>query len=485
MSPVTRRRATTLGVIGLALAALVIGVLSIGASDDAERQEAFPHEAHAGLFVFCTGCHEGVPYEDRTAFYPDPALCNQCHDGVDLPTVVWSPPSALEPDPVVFSHAAHDAHEPLDCQRCHTPAGEPRMTVRTQVEVARCFTCHAHEAANHYVDADCATCHVPAAETPMGGRWLAELPYPADHVTGDFLRVTHGQMAGAEPFRCATCHTQERCTSCHVDAAHLPQIAAIPPAPPGLDLPRYAAHYFTPPSHEVPNFIETHGNIASFQACATCHTRNDCAACHTAELPAVAVELPRAQDVRAPGVLLAAQLPPSHMLASFIERHGPMAAASPGTCTSCHTRTFCADCHEASMVESQLPHRLAGPQFHPPNYQARHSAEAYNRRLECSSCHNTAAFCRDCHQEAGFQAVGRLDAGFHDAEPLWLLRHGQPARYALESCATCHVQLDCLQCHSVLGAFRVNPHGSGFDARRAWDRNPAICFACHIDQPVF
>jgi hypothetical protein len=225
--------------------------------------------------------------------------------------------------------------------------------------------------------------------------------------------------------------------------------------------------------------------MASFQACATCHTRNDCAACHQAEMPAVASALPRAQDVRAPGVLLEPRVPPSHLLASFIERHGPMAAASPGTCTSCHTRTFCADCHEASLVQAQLPQGLAGPRFHPPNYQARHSAEAYSRRLECSSCHNTAAFCRDCHQEAGFQAVGRLGMGFHDAEPLLLLRHGQPARYALESCATCHVQSDCIQCHSVIGSFRVNPHGRGFDARRAWERNPAICFACHIDTPVF
>jgi hypothetical protein len=483
MTSETRKRTITLGLIAVALAVIALGVVSMSATG---RQDTpFPHEAHAGLFVFCIGCHEGVPYEDRTAFYPDPALCHQCHDGVDLPTVVWTPPSATEPEPIIFSHVRHDQFEPLACEECHTAAGQPRMAVDQQVVVQRCFSCHAHAAADHYVDADCSTCHMPAAETPMGGRWLAALPYPADHVTGDFLRATHGQLAGAEPARCSTCHTQERCTSCHVDAAQVPQIAAIPPASPGLELPRYAAHYFTPPSHEVPGFLENHGRAASFQACATCHTRNDCAACHTGEMPASALALPRAQDVRAPGVLLEPRIPPSHMLASFIERHGPIAAASPSVCTSCHTRTFCSDCHEASMVRVQLPHQIAGPQFHPPNYQARHSAEAYNRRLECSSCHDTAAFCRDCHQEAGFQAVGRLDVGFHDAEPVWLLRHGQPARHALESCATCHVQTDCLQCHSQLGAFRVSPHGRDFDARRAWQRNPSICFACHIDTPVF
>lgn len=478
------KRTLGLGAAAMVASGLALAMFSLSATGR-EEQQAFPHEAHAGLFVFCTGCHEGVPYEDRATFYPDPALCVQCHDGVDLARVDWTPPPADDPDPVVFSHQQHDAITELACERCHTQAGEPRMAIHQEVVEARCFTCHGHAAEDHYVDADCATCHTPAAETPMGGRWLAALPYPADHLTGDFLREAHGALADAEPARCATCHTQERCTSCHVNADHVPQIATIPPAPGDLELPRFAAHYFTPPSHLVPGFLENHGDIASFQACATCHTRNDCAVCHTAELPASAVALPRARDVRAPGVLLEPSLPPSHLLASFIERHGPMAAADPGVCTTCHTRTFCSDCHEASLVRVQLPQQIAGPRFHPPNYQARHSAEAYNRRLECAACHNTAAFCRDCHQEAGFQAVGRLGMGFHDAEPVWLLRHGQPARQALESCASCHVQSDCLQCHSQLGAFRVNPHGRDFDARRAWNRNPAICFACHVSAPVF
>jgi hypothetical protein len=337
MKGVSMKRAMALGVLGTVLTVLALGILTRPAGG--RQDEPFPHEAHAGLFVFCTGCHEGVPYEDRAAFYPDPALCAECHDGVELPRVTWTPPSATESDPVDFSHEAHDMFETLACERCHTAEGEPRMAVRQQVVEARCFTCHAHAADNHYVDADCTTCHMPASETPMGGRWLATLPYPADHVTGDFLRETHGELSGAEPARCATCHTQERCTSCHVDAAHVPQIAAIPPASPGLELPRFAAHYFTPPSHLVPNFLENHGDISSFQACATCHTRNDCAACHVADMPASALALPRAQDVRAPGVLLEPSLPPSHLLASFIERHGTIASANPSVCTTCHTRT--------------------------------------------------------------------------------------------------------------------------------------------------
>ncbi|HEX6589857.1 MAG TPA: cytochrome c3 family protein, partial [Longimicrobiales bacterium] len=79
---------------------------------------------------------------------------------------------------------------------------------------------------------------------------------------------------------------------------------------------------------------------------------------------------------------------------------------------------------------------------------------------------------------------GRLGSGFHDAQPLWLLRHGQAARQTLESCTTCHEQRDCMQCHSQTGSFQINPHGPDFDAERARDRNSRICFACHVADPI-
>ncbi|HUH12594.1 MAG TPA: hypothetical protein VMK65_05770, partial [Longimicrobiales bacterium] len=103
--------------------------------------------------------------------------------------------------------------------------------------------------------------------------------------------------------------------------------------------------------------------------------------------------------------------------------------------------------------------------------------------LECSNCHDTQAFCRACHTQAGMTSTGRLGSGFHDAEPLWLLRHGQGARQGLESCASCHAQRDCMQCHSELGAFRISPHGKDFDPERFRGRNQQICFACHITDP--
>ena len=478
-----------LGAVVLGVALVASGALAVGLRGGQEQQ-VFPHQQHERLFPFCTGCHQGVPDGDRAAFYPEPDLCSRCHNGERLDSVRWQPPTADEPEPIRFEHPRHiaavdAAGDPaLECQSCHVAEGGTAMEVTQELVLQQCLSCHGHAAQEHLVDAPCQTCHGPAAETPMGGAWLASLPYPPDHVSGEFLPELHGELAGSNPARCATCHVQERCTSCHVNADAVPAIATIPPASEGLELPRFSAHYFIPPSHEAPGFLDDHGGIASVESCSTCHTQTDCAACHTGERPAVVAALPEAGTVRAPGVLLEARAPSSHTRASFALDHGALASADPSSCTSCHTHETCSDCHEAAAVQIQLPQELAGPRFHPDNFMARHASEAYGRRLECSSCHNTAAFCRDCHQEAGFGSEDRLGAGFHDAEPNWLLRHGQPARQALESCATCHQQTDCLQCHSAVGSFRVSPHGADFDPRRAQEKNPAICYACHIEDPI-
>ncbi len=460
---------------------LVLAGLGWAVTLQGGAQQTFPHQAHTGLFPFCTGCHVGVPDGDTEAFYPEPELCSRCHDGVQQDSVMWTPPEPGAPSPIQFAHEAHPA---LDCSMCHIPSGGGPMDVQGRQVVSQCMMCHGGSGGNHFVSANCQTCHPPAAETEMGGEWLAMLPYPEDHLAADFLPEGHGQLASEGTARCATCHVQERCTSCHVNAAAVAAIDSIPAAPPSLQVPRYAAHYVAPPSHAGPDFLDSHGAAASVEACATCHTQNDCATCHMAEMPGPVAAMPRAEDVRAPGVLLEPKPPSSHTVASFTTEHGALAAADASSCASCHTRTFCSDCHDASAVAVALPTAIAGGAFHPPNFMARHASEAYGRRLECSNCHNTGAFCRECHEQAGFQSEGRLGPGFHDAEPMWLLRHGLPARQALESCATCHTQTDCLQCHSTLGAFKVSPHGSDFDPESAWEKNPAICFACHVDDPI-
>ncbi len=490
--------------IALPVIVLVLGPAALALR--AARKDGFPHARHDGLFPVCTGCHQGVPAGDVPAFFPEPVLCAECHDGVEVKRVEWSGPERAATN-LSFSHPKHDAAteasgDVTECVTCHTPAGAGRMEVRHAV-VEQCLDCHAHEAEVHQVDAECTTCHVPLAETRFATSRIANLPRPDTHADEGFLARLHGELAREEPSRCAVCHTRETCSACHVNAATSEAIATVPAAGSRLQLPPLEARYFEPASHERPDFPERHGRLAGDDAaaCATCHTRESCTTCHGGELPRAVTALPGRAPTVAPGVTTRRRPPASHEAPFYAREHGTVASAEAPSCTNCHTRLFCEDCHSAppagrsgapgSALEPTTRRPTAGrrtppgrTEFHPADFLARHASTAYGRTLECSNCHDTRVFCRDCHQQSGFRASGRLNAGFHDADPFWLLRHPQAARQGLESCASCHAQRDCMQCHSEMGAFRINPHGPDFDSRRAADRNAVICSACHLSDPL-
>lgn len=470
-------KARTLAGVGaaLAVAATVFGSAFVGAT----RQEAsFPHDLHRGLFPLCTGCHEGVPAGDASAFYPTPQTCAGCHDGTALDPVEWKAPSPRL-DNVRFDHKVHASYlddfgdPPQSCQSCHVPEGRNRMAVSARIQLGTCWGCHAHEAEDHQVDAKCSTCHVTLAESGFPRTRIEALDVPADHEPASFLAGGHGTAAGASVSRCATCHTADRCVACHVDAQR-PEIAALAFAPEGMDLPPARAHYNVPADHESKSWFSAHGSSASRAACATCHTTEDCRACHITPVPGQVAALPARADVVAPGVGVMARAPESHESFFFLDAHSALAAGDAGSCATCHVESFCVECHDAPV----------GAGYHPAGFVSRHAAEAFGRETECSSCHDTQAFCRTCHTQVGLASTGRLGPGYHEGGSVWLLRHGQAARQNLESCTTCHKQNDCTQCHGVLGAFKISPHTRDFDARRAWEQNPRACFACHIKNPL-
>jgi len=74
---------------------------------------------------------------------------------------------------------------------------------------------------------------------------------------------------------------------------------------------------------------------------------------------------------------------------------------------------------------------------------------------------------------------GQLRAGYHDFNIFFSAGRGQAARQRLETCVGCHVEKDCLTCHSALGGRHINPHGPAFDAAREIKKNPQMCTACH------
>jgi hypothetical protein len=497
-------------------AAFTLG-LTVAIGLAARSHEDFPHEAHTGLFPLCTGCHVGIATGDPLETYPEPGTCRSCHDGVRADPVDWTGPAARL-SVVRFDHLQHaslvaGAWEPaLDCADCHTAPDAPRMRAEPPI-AERCLSCHAHPAREHFGDAECLLCHAPLAEGGLVPR-LARLPLPESHQLPDFLAAQHGRLAAASIESCATCHTREQCMHCHLVA---PREAALMPAAGGrFTPPPIAARYSLPESHLDPQWPLLHGDVAADQTCSTCHTRESCTTCHRPPIPAVITALPARGAATAPGVFVLRRTPESHASPFFRTQHGALASARPQTCATCHERReLCSACHDpvgvapAAELPDAHPLRTAavapretrlepGPRasagrmqpartargFHPPDYLMRHAAEAFGRRLDCTSCHSTPLFCRDCHTNAGIGTTGRLGPGYHDAQPVWLLRHGQAARQTLESCTSCHTQRDCMQCHSQLGAFRVSPHGPGFDARRAHRTNPQVCRACHLTDPL-
>ncbi|HSJ08259.1 MAG TPA: hypothetical protein VK928_00055 [Longimicrobiales bacterium] len=465
-----RRRPALLLV--LAAIAVIAGAVTLAA----RGQERFPHDEHARLFPLCEGCHEGIAAGDAATSFPDPALCASCHDGTVAGRVTWTGPREHLTN-LAFTHPAHVTavaardDQPLDCTQCHGRVGADRMTI-VRADPPVCLACHGHTGTDHYLDAPCATCHVPYAESELPPSRIATLPRPVDHQEPGYILEGHGARAQDNVTRCAVCHTRERCEACHVNAAAVAPIAAMPRAPADWVLPRFAVEYPVPPSHRDDAWLEKHGPQAADGSCASCHTQESCTTCHLEPLPAAVEALPHRD--RAAGVTTQRRMPRSHASRFFETQHAALAASQPGSCSTCHERTFCEDCHQAP----------ASPSYHPNNFTLQHASAGWSRRMECATCHETRTFCRECHIQNGLEAQGRLNPGYHDAEPLWLLRHARAARQGLESCTACHTQKDCMQCHSELGAFKMSPHGPNFDARRAQKRNPLICFACHTTDPL-
>lgn len=467
------RRFVTLGTLGL---------LSLGAAMlILARDDGFPHERHEGLFPTCEGCHAGIAGEDSaTAVSITPEDCAGCHDGTELVRVSWTEPR-FEPSNLDFSHAEHSSVVlELACVDCHRrPGVEARMAVSGPVPET-CLQCHAEEASEHYAVAEvkCAKCHLPlAGATALPVARIAEFPQPRSHGAADFLLI-HGETASADATGCAVCHTRDSCERCHLDAASVPAIADLPNDGRVASLVAdRAGEWPEPDSHTATDWAVVHQQSAreDVTTCATCHARESCETCHGVGRPTVASRLP----TRRPGGPVGVRVTATAIVAvghnpTFFDRHGTAAAIGMPQCSNCHAEKECIACHDG--VEK--------PGFHPLDFVMRHGADAFAERTECAACHSREAFCRDCHSSLSVAAQGRSGPSFHDAQPDWLLAHGQAARRDLEACTTCHEERSCLRCHSAKTGWRVSPHGPDFDPDHVADKSTQSCAICHFSLPT-
>ena len=409
--------------------------------------------------------------------YPPATSCTTCHDGGELEAVEWegamARASLLAFDHEVHTDALTEAEETAVCSSCHAEASEASPSVESSFE--SCTSCHTHETEDHTGQESCTTCHTAIASVPELSLASAEFTRPSDHDLPGFLEGLHGEAPVFDGSRCATCHTSDRCSTCHVDAG-IPQITGLGAWPASTSAPSWTNIYPIPATHEASDFATRHwGMDTSTEDCSTCHTRDDCASCHAPPLDrwnGLDALTPRSASLAA-GAELERVTPAGHGVPQFEVHHQIEAEVSSTECVTCHTEDSCVACHEG----------VRAPVYHDPGYEAGHAADAASRFMDCSACHDTVVFCRACHTESGVmdQSVGAV---YHDAEPLWLFRHGQAARQTLEGCVSCHEQRDCTRCHSAVGAFRVSPHGPGFDPDLAQDKNPRACTLCHISNPI-
>ena len=474
-----RRAVTRRLLLSALIVMLVIGRL--GAQTSSDR---FSHDQHRKLFPSCQSCHGGAAVEGQP-MWPRPAGCASCHDGTIEKAVNWQPPSTRA-SLLRFTHGEHArtvsarsrADSTLRCVSCHAAEAAPWMQV-SRGEHGRCLSCHGiREAHLEAPDSACATCHLSLPAAPgLGRERIAAFPVPPSHAVAGFQTAGHGKLAQPvvsdtrHPLaaaRCATCRAREFCTQCHVNAPETPTIQALEADPRSLAI---SAKMKAPSTHAGDRFLGRHGgpSRSASATCATCHTQESCTSCHRSN-PAVVANLPHASASRGIGAVIQRQKPATHGK-DFVDRNGPLASAAPGSCTGCHARTECLECHR--------PEAGAANGYHQAGSLSRHPGAAYNRQSDCSECHNSASFCTTCHAQAGLSSSeGLLQGKYHDAGGTFLLSHGAAARRGLESCVTCHTERDCLACHSAQTR-RFNPHGPGFDAERLRKKNPQTCAACH------
>ncbi len=309
-----KRAIVLYAIVGLAACASVLGLTRSG-------PQAFPHRAHAVAGVPCTRCHVGLERDDgATLHIPDAALCTTCHakphDSHPCLACHTAPNAAGDLADarahLVFDHATHAAPSRGDCIRCHVGVAEGDQHLRPPM--ATCFRCHDHDAAR---DArKCDACHkgledsntLPETHLAHDGDWLREhgtraassgdlcqschrdefcaechgktvAVLPATAHFADPMATTihragfasrHALEARAEPGACTTCHSPDRCASCHTSLG-ISGNGQLSPHPPGWVGPTGASNAHGREARRDPS------------ACASCHDGAGqalCVGCH-------------------------------------------------------------------------------------------------------------------------------------------------------------------------------------------------------------
>jgi len=184
----------------------------------------------------------------------------------------------------------------------------------------------------------------------------------------------------------------------------------------------------------------------------------------------------------------------------------------------------CLECHKQKKADGQcnfchldVQHAAAWPKRE-PHLKMDHSAHIERVKEDCSQCHSRLAeprqhfpitdghaACMKCHEHAQQYADARcstchVDLATYASMPTaeishqgdFLRRHASVARSSEQSCATCHEQNFCLDCHAKTTMVPIETklvdrpdrrfiHRQDFLGRHSVDQraDPASCQRCH------
>jgi hypothetical protein len=421
------------------LAAVLAACAIAAATASAQPPAGFPHAKHAKVFPSCTGCHAGMVSGDAATIFPAASTCAGCHDG-------------------------QQQYEGRALKAVRYTAGKV-----TPTNLAFSHVEHAKETKTSGSTRACVSCH----QLPTDTAWM--------------------NVAGPRPTLCLACHEHAapshladaaNCRSCHVPLAKAASLTAD-----------RIGNFPKPASHDAKDFLAKHGptDSTSVARCAICHTRESCARCHmnagtTAQITALGSNPVVAQAIA--GKPANYPVPASHAAADFASTHGASATANPASCANCHAQASCATCHlkaGARGVIAKLPVPPKGGaqgvqlrsksdfalfaavafrapskspargrpdvwtvRVHDPGFAKNHRAAASSDKPTCAGCHQQV-YCADCHD-----GVGRIK--YHQAD--FVMGHAASAYGREQDCASCHnTQAFCATCHQNLGLASTGTSG--------------------------
>jgi Cytochrome c7 and related cytochrome c len=207
--------------------------------------------------------------------------------------------------------------------------------------------------------------------------------------------------------------------------------------------------------------------LPGMEACTTCHNdRKATSACENCHRNFVTLR------------------PEDHGRSDFIRNHRDLGRLGGLTteCKTCHTETFCQQCHQASGLKTftgkdlmsepsaktstkDSPRQMILQSVHELNYRFIHGVDARARQAECVSCHEPQTFCAQCHEAGGNVTERRFKPTSHMVAGFTTLGagsggglHAEAARRDIESCVSCHdvegQDPVCLMCHTTTGSVR-------------------------------